>query len=188
MLMLPAPICDAAKPFSRCPTCLRSDNVNPPKPQRSAAATPPRRGLWQAWQRLWQRWRWRFSGRSDLPAWKGKEAEKEAARNLRKAGWSILERNWRAGKDEIDLIAQEGEVLVFVEVRARSQHAAVGGYASLTARKREALRRVCRAYLKQRRQCTPHYRLDVIEFEIISEGLGEMRHHENVGLFGRRRR
>src|SRR5262249_31934671 len=50
----------------------------------------------------------------------GGGGEQVAARYLRRCGYFILERNYRAAGAEIDLVAIEGETLVFVEVKARS--------------------------------------------------------------------
>lgn len=43
-----------------------------------------------------------------------------AINHLETAGFTILERNWRYSKAEIDIIAKEGEALVFIEVKTRS--------------------------------------------------------------------
>ena len=49
----------------------------------------------------------------------GREGERLAANHLRCEGLTILTRNYRGGKGEIDLVAMEGETLVFVEVKLR---------------------------------------------------------------------
>jgi putative endonuclease len=49
----------------------------------------------------------------------GQEGEELAVAHLLSKGYKILERNWRFGKLEIDLIAKYGELVVFVEVKAR---------------------------------------------------------------------
>jgi putative endonuclease len=49
----------------------------------------------------------------------GKQGENIAVRYLRSKGYRILEQNWRYGKNEIDIIAEEGEYLVIVEVKTR---------------------------------------------------------------------
>jgi len=54
----------------------------------------------------------------------GLDGEQAAERHLREAGYRVLLRNYRCRSGEIDLIAFDGEVLVFVEVKARS----AGGY------------------------------------------------------------
>jgi putative endonuclease len=50
----------------------------------------------------------------------GKRGEDIAAAYLEKEGFLILERNWRYRRSEIDIIAREGDVLVFVEVKYRT--------------------------------------------------------------------
>ncbi len=50
----------------------------------------------------------------------GKAGEQLAARFLIEKGYTILERNWRFSKAEVDLIAKDGDSLVFVEVKTRS--------------------------------------------------------------------
>jgi putative endonuclease len=49
---------------------------------------------------------------------RGREGEDKAAEALRKAGMSVLYRNFRSGAGEVDLIAEDGESLVFVEVKS----------------------------------------------------------------------
>ena len=53
----------------------------------------------------------------------GRYGEELARAFLQERGWSILEVNWRWGRAEIDLIAMDGEVLVFVEVKTRRTEA-----------------------------------------------------------------
>lgn len=50
----------------------------------------------------------------------GAKGENEASDYLRENGYEILERNWRSGKAEIDIIAKEGDVLIFIEVKTRT--------------------------------------------------------------------
>lgn len=50
----------------------------------------------------------------------GQLGEDTACQYLVNAGFKILERNWRFSKAEIDIIAMDGKVLVFVEVKAKS--------------------------------------------------------------------
>ena len=50
----------------------------------------------------------------------GKLAEDIAVQFLTDLGYTVLERNWRFSKAEIDIIAKEGDVLVFVEVKTKS--------------------------------------------------------------------
>jgi len=52
----------------------------------------------------------------------GKKGEQIAKNFLEEKGFSIIETNWRHEKDEIDLIAKEGDELVMVEVKTRSTY------------------------------------------------------------------
>lgn len=50
----------------------------------------------------------------------GRLGESIAQQYLKEQGWMILEKNWRFSRAEVDLIAKDGQVLVFVEVKTRS--------------------------------------------------------------------
>jgi putative endonuclease len=59
--------------------------------------------------------------RAVLNRWLGDRGERAAARHLRRKGFRILLRGYRTPRGEIDLIARDGDTLVFVEVKARRQ-------------------------------------------------------------------
>jgi len=102
----------------------------------------------------------------------GEAGEAAAAEHLERAGLKVLARNWRNPADrreELDLVCQDGEVLVFVEVKTRKGGALVGGYHAVDKRKKAVLLRVCRAYLARLRPPPRHYRFDIVE---VSHGLG----------------
>lgn len=75
----------------------------------------------------------------------GRRGERAAERHLRRRGWTILERRWRGAGGEIDLVAGRGASLALVEVKARSDPAALDE--PLTAAQRARMRRAARAYL-----------------------------------------
>jgi putative endonuclease len=103
---------------------------------------------------------------------------------VKKRGYSVVVRNWRFGRGEIDIVAREGGVLVFIEVRLRSKDAAVRGYESISKRKKDTLRRTCLAYLKRCTKGVIAHRFDVVEVEHDYETGGDaVRHYENVPLF-----
>jgi putative endonuclease len=52
----------------------------------------------------------------------GTEGEQHACRYLEALGYALLERNWRHGRHELDIIARDGRHLVFVEVKTRSSN------------------------------------------------------------------
>jgi putative endonuclease len=80
----------------------------------------------------------------------GRRAEDLAAAFLRAKGLEILERNFRAKVGEIDLVARDGEEVVFVEVRARAARGYGGAAASVDAAKRRKLVRAARLWLSAR--------------------------------------
>ena len=115
---------------------------------------------------------------------RGQYGEDLADRFCRKElGYKILTRNWRSKKDELDLICMDGEVLVFIEVRARAKDALVSGYASVNTHKKKVLQRGCKSYLKQLQNPPKHFRFDIIDVSLAEGELGEVRHYANVPLF-----
>ena len=82
----------------------------------------------------------------------GARAEDLCAGLLRGAGLRVLERNWRCRLGEIDLIAEEGSVLVFAEVRMRRGWSFGGAAESVTAAKRARILAAARLYLSRRPQ------------------------------------
>lgn len=98
----------------------------------------------------------------------GRLGEGVAARFLRRRGLSILARNVRAGRGEVDLIAREGNTLVFVEVKSRSVGSRAGatGLENLGPRKLAALRRSCGRLLSRAPEGIVGYRLDAVTVEL----------------------
>jgi putative endonuclease len=80
----------------------------------------------------------------------GARAEQLCAEVMRGCGLRILERNWRCRHGEIDLIAEDGDTLVFAEVRLRNDRAFGGAAESVTAAKRARLAAAARLYLMRR--------------------------------------
>jgi putative endonuclease len=79
----------------------------------------------------------------------GKRGEQIAAEFLARKGWRIAERNWRAGRGEIDLIAWANEkLLVFVEVKTRAGDGFGGPEEAVNARKQDIMARTAGAYME----------------------------------------
>lgn len=98
------------------------------------------------------------------PAALGASCEEEACTLLTTRGYEIVARNWRCPRGEIDIVARHGEVLVFVEVRARSRNAFGGPAASVTAAKQRKLSLAALEYLDQTGQAGACARFDVVVF------------------------
>lgn len=112
----------------------------------------------------------------------GARAEKQAVGLLKSKKYKIIARNWRHKHWELDIVAKEGNILVFVEVRARSKNALVGGFASLTAKKRQALRQGAQSYVQLLSKKPQTIRWDVIEMvhDDKEKIFIELNHYENV--------
>ncbi len=123
------------------------------------------------------------NGRAGEVGVRGERAAGEFLR--RKKGYAILRRNWRHGRDEIDLVCRDGAQLVFVEVKTRAAHARVSGYHAVNARKKRALRRAGRAYIAQLAEKPLTFRFDIVEVEHVAGEPTALLHFENVPLFGK---
>jgi putative endonuclease len=77
----------------------------------------------------------------------GAEAERAAAELLSAAGYQIVERNFRCKAGELDIIARDGDVLVFVEVRSRSDDDHGHAVEMIGPAKQRRVVRVARHYL-----------------------------------------
>lgn len=94
----------------------------------------------------------------------GKAYEDAAEAYLGARGLRTLARNWRCKGGEIDLVMRDGDVLVFVEVRARQDARYGGAAASITAAKRARLVHAARLYLAHLAD-TPPCRFDAVLIE-----------------------
>ena len=94
----------------------------------------------------------------------GGGAEEAAARFLARHGLEILERNYRTRFGEIDLVARDGTILVFVEVRLRSSARFGGAAASVDSTKRARIEAAARQFLARLAR-EPACRFDVVTLE-----------------------
>jgi putative endonuclease len=92
----------------------------------------------------------------------GRESERAAARFLSGQGYRIEAANVRVSGGELDLVAREGAILCFVEVRGRSSEDWGGPLASIDAGKRRRFIKAVRAYLARRRTPDVQTRFDVV--------------------------
>ncbi len=92
----------------------------------------------------------------------GKRGEEEAARFLQKRGFAILDRNVRTRFGEIDLVARDGKVLVFVEVKALRERGGDPPQAAVGQSKQRRLGQLAQHYLKWKRLGEVSCRFDVV--------------------------
>jgi putative endonuclease len=92
----------------------------------------------------------------------GASAEDRAARALGAAGYSIVTRNWTCKAGELDLVARERDVLVFVEVRSRAGGDRGRGAEMVSTAKRRKIERLATVYLAVERPRLSNVRFDVV--------------------------
>ena len=113
----------------------------------------------------------------------GRAGEAVAMAYLEGRGYRILEKNWRWGKEEIDIIARDGNFVVIVEVKTRSSKLFAGPEASVNRSKQRILVRAANAFVNHRR-LTGEVRFDVITV-LISPG-GETLSHITDAFYATR--
>jgi putative endonuclease len=111
----------------------------------------------------------------------GRQAEQLVASRLERAGWRIVGRNVRLPSGELDIVALDGSILVFVEVKAGRAGAAVGPEKPAHAvgrRKQLKLRRLAREWIAERRgpSGVAGYRFDVVGVSFGPDGLADVDH------------
>ena len=100
----------------------------------------------------------------------GKSGEEFAARFLQESGLWIVTRNYRCPKGEMDIIARDGETLVFIEVRTRRSSYRGWGEESITPAKAHRLRSIGSYYIiQQGYRNWPNLRFDVVAIRQIGE-------------------
>jgi len=113
----------------------------------------------------------------------GQSAEVLAEQFLRKKGYRILERNVRLPGGELDIIVRHGDILVFVEVKARRTDKYGGAPYAIHRRKEQRLIQLAAQYMahyKHDRSDHEPCRFDVILCQKNSNGLIEIQHIENA--------
>ena len=108
----------------------------------------------------------------------GQQGEDMAAVYLLQKGYAVLERNWRAGKEEIDIIAQTGGWLVFVEVKTRMSSCFGMPECSVTRIKQRRMIHAANHYIRFNR-CSSEARFDIISI-IMNESGPELSHIEGA--------
>jgi len=105
---------------------------------------------------------------------RGAIGEQAAVDYLRQNGFIIIERNWRVGKSEIDIIASRYDELHFVEVKTRKFGTMTAPEDALTEQKARAMRRAASAYMAQH-SCMLEPRFSLVAIEMIGERVESLR-------------
>ncbi len=101
----------------------------------------------------------------------GRLGERLAADHLRRRGYRILDRNWRASAGEVDIVAQQGNEYVFIEVKTRRGRAFGAPEEAVTPRKLERLCAVAEAWLADHvGDAAVNWRIEVVAVELDRKG------------------
>lgn len=110
----------------------------------------------------------------------GEKGEMLASRHFRDKNYRIITANYRSRFGEIDLIASDGQYIVFAEVKSRCEDAIASPAEFVTDRKIMRIRATAKQYMAQH-DCALQPRFDVIEVEFYANGeLKSLNHIENA--------
>lgn len=112
----------------------------------------------------------------------GKKGEKLAEKHLKENGYTVLHKNYRSKKNEIDIVATRGKTLVFVEVKTTSSDKAEEfklPSEAVDRHKKECLIQCAYDYIADKKRDYRGYRFDVIEV-YLNKDTHQINHIENA--------
>jgi putative endonuclease len=115
----------------------------------------------------------------------GIEGEDAAFFYLRRMGYTVVARRWSSAhqRGDLDLVAWQGEMLCFVEVKTRTAHDVAPAEANVDSNKRQTLRKLARVYVRQLPgEELPASRFDILSVYLVPGQPKEFMHFE--GAFG----
>ena len=111
---------------------------------------------------------------------KGRFGEDYACRYLENKGYTIIQRNARIGRAEIDIVAGNRDLIVFVEVKTRSDARFGFPEEAVTEAKMARLQRAAEAWLVENDRTESYARFDVIALMFANGQVLDLRHFENA--------
>ena len=93
----------------------------------------------------------------------GELGENAAVKFLRRCGYKIIERNYRGSRYEVDIIAREGEVLSFIEVKTRAAGKSQSGAEAVNREKQRRIAQAAQHYLMTH----PEEQSSVCRFDVV---------------------
>lgn len=111
----------------------------------------------------------------------GAYGERVAARHLVDSGMVVVDRNWRCAAGEIDLVLRDGDVLVFCEVKTRSDLSHGHPLEAVLPDKAQRLRRLAGQWLHEHEVHAPGVRVDLVGVVLARSGAPEVTHVKAVG-------
>jgi putative endonuclease len=100
----------------------------------------------------------------------GEQGESLAVQFLESKGYRIRERNWRILEGELDVVAEEGDAIVFVEVKTRRSREFGYPEESITQKKKARLIKAALHYMEDHQLEDVDWRFDLIAIECLSNG------------------
>lgn len=114
---------------------------------------------------------------------RGAIGEQAAVDYLRQNGFMIVERNYRVGQDEIDIIASRYDELHFVEVKTRKYGSMTAPEEAINERKLRAMRRAASAYMAQHRSMLEP-KFSLVAVEMVGDRVEALRFVEDALQYG----
>ena len=100
----------------------------------------------------------------------GDWGEKVAALEIEKIGYSVISKNYYTRFGEIDIIAKDGDVLVFIEVKTRQSDSHGSAIESISKSKQRNIQKAIHIYLSSFKILDENYRFDVVTLDKTEKG------------------
>jgi putative endonuclease len=112
----------------------------------------------------------------------GRQGEELAAKYLKDKGYKIIEKNFRKGYGEIDIIAIKDGVLVFIEVKTRTTRLFGGALEAIAYRKLKSLIKTAQYYKILHPKLPESLRIDAILIDFEKNDVKNIEHIENISF------
>ncbi len=113
----------------------------------------------------------------------GRRGELLAERALQTMGYEVVTRNWRCAEGEIDLVARDGDYLVFVEVKARKSAKFGTPEEAVVPKKQRRIASTVLTYLLETDQQDKSWRVDIVAIELsASDKVVRLTHYVGVEI------
>jgi len=96
----------------------------------------------------------------------GEYGEKLAFKKIKRLGYKHIIQNYRCPLGEVDLIAQDGDTLAFIEIKTRKHRSMAYAKEAVDARKRRQISKVALSYMKAHNRCDVKARFDVVAIHL----------------------
>lgn len=110
----------------------------------------------------------------------GREGEEIAVQYLEQKNWTVIDRNYRFMKAEVDIVAYDGKQIIVVEVKTRRGTGFGEPEESVTEQKKKQLYKATQAWLYERKMEGAPVRFDVIAVILKKNEEPVVRHHEGA--------